>query len=52
MKCVSCGMSVEADKNWVEFKCPKCEKASIIRCGKCKRLTNKYECPECGFIGP
>ncbi|MEM5812669.1 MAG: zinc finger domain-containing protein [Candidatus Aenigmatarchaeota archaeon] len=51
-KCISCGISIEADDKWVEFPCPKCGKQRIIRCSKCKRLMNPYECNKCGFIGP
>ena len=52
MKCTSCGMKIEADDKWVKFGCPKCGKNKIIRCDKCKRLMNAYECRKCGFIGP
>ncbi|RLJ09973.1 MAG: RNA-binding protein [Candidatus Aenigmatarchaeota archaeon] len=52
MKCTSCGMSVETEESWVEFKCPRCGKAKIIRCEKCRKLMNTYVCPNCGFVGP
>jgi len=52
MKCASCGVRIEADDRWVKFSCPKCAKERIIRCKKCKRLMNAYECKKCGFIGP
>ena len=52
MKCTSCGMKIEADDKWVKFGCPKCGKNKIIRCDKCKRLMNSYECRKCGFVGP
>ncbi len=52
IRCTSCGKRVEAEKAWVEFMCPKCGKAKIIRCEKCKRMVNTYECPKCGFVGP
>jgi predicted RNA-binding Zn-ribbon protein involved in translation (DUF1610 family) len=52
MKCISCGRSVETEPEWVEFVCPQCGNAKILRCGKCKRLQNRYECPKCKFVGP
>ncbi|RLJ02889.1 MAG: RNA-binding protein, partial [Candidatus Aenigmatarchaeota archaeon] len=24
----------------------------IIRCEKCRKLSNTYKCPKCGFEGP
>ena len=51
-KCTSCGKRIESETDWVEFKCPGCGKANVIRCNKCKRLENKYKCPDCGFEGP
>jgi predicted RNA-binding Zn-ribbon protein involved in translation (DUF1610 family) len=51
-KCASCGKRIESETDWVEFKCPKCGKSDLIRCSKCKRLENKYICPECSFEGP
>jgi len=52
MKCTSCGKRIEAEDFWVEFPCPKCGKEQIIRCEKCKRMSNSYQCPKCGFTGP
>ncbi len=52
LRCTSCGKNVETEKNWVEFTCPQCGKAKILRCEKCKRLEVQYECPQCKFIGP
>ena len=52
MKCTSCGVKIEAEDRWVKFSCPKCNKQKIIRCNKCKKLMNSYECKKCGFIGP
>ena len=34
------------------FKCPKCGKGEIIRCGHCRKIAAEYKCPECGFVGP
>ena len=52
MKCVSCGVDVEVQDNWVQFSCPECGKSTMIRCKKCKEMGNPYKCPECGFVGP
>ncbi len=52
MKCSSCGISLLGDKNFVQFKCPSCDKEMIFRCSKCKILSNEYTCKKCGFIGP
>lgn len=52
MKCSSCGVRIENQKNWVQFECPGCGKAKIIRCEKCRSLMNVYECSNCSFKGP
>jgi len=52
MRCTSCNKSIEAGKNWVEFKCPGCGKETIRRCELCKKTVNQYTCSGCGFIGP
>jgi predicted RNA-binding Zn-ribbon protein involved in translation (DUF1610 family) len=52
MRCTSCGVKIEAEDKWVKFSCPKCNKQRIVRCDKCKRLMNAYECRKCGFMGP
>ncbi|HLD57338.1 MAG TPA: zinc finger domain-containing protein [archaeon] len=52
MNCNSCGVSVAVDTSWIEFDCPSCGKEKIVRCGKCKRMINKYKCAGCGFSGP
>ena len=51
-RCTTCGLSVESEKIWVDFKCPSCGKTKIIRCERCKRLENPYTCEGCGFKGP
>jgi predicted RNA-binding Zn-ribbon protein involved in translation (DUF1610 family) len=48
--CVSCGLSVSGT-NAASFKCPDCGHG-ISRCAKCRKQSNLYECPECGFRGP
>ncbi|MEM5872057.1 MAG: zinc finger domain-containing protein [Candidatus Aenigmatarchaeota archaeon] len=52
MKCVSCGIKIENQRNWVEFLCPNCGKIKIIRCEKCRALGNEYLCSSCSFKGP
>jgi hypothetical protein len=52
MKCTSCGLSLLADDDFVTFKCPNCGKVEIYRCSRCRRLSNEYVCPKCGFKGP
>lgn len=52
MRCTSCGKLVEAEQFWVEFPCPSCGKARVIRCEKCKGMENPYTCPSCAFKGP
>lgn len=46
--CISCGRNTP---DVVKFECPKC-KAEIVRCSKCRSLSVKYKCPDCGFVGP
>jgi hypothetical protein len=50
--CTSCGRRVETEDRWVRLPCPRCGKATVLRCEKCKKLENPYECPDCGFVGP
>ncbi|MCX8189667.1 MAG: zinc finger domain-containing protein [Candidatus Diapherotrites archaeon] len=49
-KCGTCNVSVTND--YVEFKCPNCLKATIIRCDGCRKKGKLYKCRECGFVGP
>lgn len=48
--CVSCGINV-AGGNAARFKCPDCG-TLIFRCEKCRKQSNRYRCPGCGFEGP
>ncbi|MDZ7730371.1 MAG: HVO_2753 family zinc finger protein [Natrialbaceae archaeon] len=48
--CVSCGINVSGT-NAARFKCPSCGHA-IFRCATCRKQSNLYECPDCGFTGP
>ncbi|MBP1450041.1 MAG: DUF1610 domain-containing protein [Thermoproteus sp.] len=36
----------------VEFVCPNCGKAAIVRSFKSRKLGIIYRCPACGFEGP
>ncbi|MGB9732483.1 MAG: zinc finger domain-containing protein [Candidatus Micrarchaeales archaeon] len=47
--CTSCG---KLTHKYVEFKCPKCGEATIIRCEHCRETYTPYKCPKCGFEGP
>lgn len=49
-KCVSCGINISGT-NAAKFKCPDCGH-TIFRCAKCRKQSNLYDCPACGFRGP
>jgi len=40
------------DGGSVNFKCPNCSKAVIVRTKNERQIVTKYTCPECGYIGP
>ena len=48
--CVSCGKNVSGT-NAARFDCPTCSHR-IHRCSTCRKQSNLYECPDCGFTGP
>jgi predicted RNA-binding Zn-ribbon protein involved in translation (DUF1610 family) len=48
--CVSCGITISGTQA-ATFACPDCG-TTISRCAKCRKQSNLYECPECGFEGP
>jgi predicted RNA-binding Zn-ribbon protein involved in translation (DUF1610 family) len=48
--CVSCGISISGTAA-ATFPCPDCGQV-ISRCAKCRKQSNLYECPNCGFAGP
>lgn len=48
--CISCGVRLEGT-GAVRFKCPNCG-AAMGRCGRCRKQSNAYACPSCGFKGP
>jgi predicted RNA-binding Zn-ribbon protein involved in translation (DUF1610 family) len=49
-RCVSCGINV-AGTNAATFDCPECD-TPVSRCARCRKQSNLYECPDCGFRGP
>jgi predicted RNA-binding Zn-ribbon protein involved in translation (DUF1610 family) len=49
-KCISCGINISGTAA-ARFKCPDCEHL-IFRCSTCRKQSNLYECPDCGFTGP
>ena len=51
-QCGTCGAMVAYVGTFVEFSCPSCGNGVISRCKKCKDLSNKYKCKNCGFTGP
>ncbi len=48
--CNSCNKEVSG--GYLEFKCPKCLKSTIVRCGNCRIMSKVYKCANCGFEGP
>jgi len=50
--CSSCKKRIANQAGTTRFKCPKCGKAEIIRCGHCRDIVARFRCPECGFEGP
>jgi predicted RNA-binding Zn-ribbon protein involved in translation (DUF1610 family) len=52
LRCGSCGKRVETENMWVAFPCPACSGETIVRCERCRRLSNAYKCSKCGFEGP
>ena len=49
-KCVSCGINISG-MSAATFACPECGE-TISRCATCRKQSNLYECPNCGFTGP
>ncbi|MCS7131268.1 MAG: zinc finger domain-containing protein [Hadesarchaea archaeon] len=50
--CTSCNRAISPGDQAVKFPCPSCGNFEIWRCAKCRRLSNPYRCPSCGFTGP
>jgi len=51
-KCTSCSAEIAPRENATRFLCPNCGKGEIVRCEKCRKLSNVYKCPVCGYKGP
>lgn len=49
-RCVTCGINVTGT-NAARFGCPSCGH-ELNRCAKCRKQSNPYDCPQCGFRGP
>lgn len=49
-KCMSCGIPLMGIDS-VKFPCPDCGEV-ISRCNRCRKQSNPYKCPNCGFEGP
>ncbi|RDE17923.1 MAG: RNA-binding protein [Candidatus Thorarchaeota archaeon] len=52
IRCTSCHSSISPRENCVKFQCPSCGEFTIWRCESCRRFSNRYKCPSCGFDGP
>ncbi|NOR38396.1 MAG: DUF1610 domain-containing protein [Candidatus Thorarchaeota archaeon] len=52
IRCASCHGSISPHESSVKFNCPSCGAFMIWRCESCRRFSNKYKCPNCGFEGP
>ncbi|MEA3281649.1 MAG: HVO_2753 family zinc finger protein [Euryarchaeota archaeon] len=48
--CTSCGAHL-VDSGYTRFQCPTCEMI-LGRCASCRKQSNPYTCPKCGFTGP
>ncbi|MFW9850329.1 MAG: zinc finger domain-containing protein [Candidatus Thorarchaeota archaeon] len=52
IRCTSCHGSVSPKEHSVKMACPNCGEFEIWRCESCRRFSNRYTCPNCGFEGP
>jgi len=50
--CSSCRKEIPPKVRYVMFTCPKCSQVTLYRCPRCRRTSNRYICPGCGFTGP
>ncbi|HDD26179.1 MAG TPA: DUF1610 domain-containing protein [Acidilobales archaeon] len=50
--CSSCHRIISPKEKGVCFTCPNCGAVTLWRCEKCRKLSNPYRCPNCGFEGP
>ncbi len=52
-RCNPCQVAVmPSEHGTTRFPCPSCGMIPIIRCERCRKLGNRYACPNCGFNGP
>ncbi|MFX0182978.1 MAG: zinc finger domain-containing protein [Candidatus Hodarchaeota archaeon] len=52
-RCNPCQVAVmPSEHGTTRFPCPSCGMISIVRCERCRKLGNRYICPNCGFTGP
>ena len=52
LKCTTCNVNLISEDKFVKFLCPGCAEVEIMRCEKCRRASNMFKCPKCGFEGP
>ena len=52
MKCTTCKNNLLSEEDFTLFECPSCTNVTIYRCNECRRRSNIYLCPQCGFEGP
>ncbi|MFH0830016.1 MAG: zinc finger domain-containing protein [Candidatus Aenigmatarchaeota archaeon] len=52
LKCMSCGVSLIGQEDFVKFPCPACGKGVVVRDKLCRLQSVPYKCPSCGFEGP
>ena len=50
--CTSCNREIPSGEVASRFFCPKCGEFEIWRCTTCRKISNPYRCPKCGFEGP
>ncbi|HLP79772.1 MAG TPA: zinc finger domain-containing protein [Acidobacteriota bacterium] len=49
--CVSSRKEITNDSGSVQFTCPACQKATIVRSKNARQIAARYTC-SCGFSGP
>ncbi|ABR56961.1 zinc finger domain-containing protein [Methanococcus aeolicus] len=51
-KCTSCHAEIAPREHAARFLCPNCGEVELVRCEKCRKLSNPYKCGKCGYEGP
>jgi predicted RNA-binding Zn-ribbon protein involved in translation (DUF1610 family) len=51
-KCTSCHAEIAPREHAARFLCPNCGDVELVRCEKCRKLSNPYKCEKCGYEGP